>query len=186
MGFCLDFGVFYASAVLIATRTFIILGMEIDQGGRIRNVKLMDSGISDYWAIARLEKESFGEDAWTALDMIPVLLNGDIFRCKAVSGSDGRLIAFAAAEFNRSAKTAFLLTIAVAAEARRRGLGSLLLRGCECACSERFAGGRMKLTVSTVNNAAIALYRKHGYRRVGELSNYYGEGRDAYLMERSL
>lgn len=93
MGFCLDFGVFYASAVLIATRTFIILGMEIDQGGRIRNVKLMDSGISDYWAIARLEKESFGEDAWTALDMIPVLLNGDIFRCKAVSGSDGRLIA---------------------------------------------------------------------------------------------
>ena len=91
--------------------------------------------------------------AWTALDMIPVLLNGDIFRCKAVSGSDGRLIAFAAAEFNRSAKTAFLLTIAVAAEARRRGLGSLLLRGCERACSEQFAGGRMKLTVSTVNNA---------------------------------
>ena len=79
MGFCLDFGVFYASAVLIATRTFISLGMEIDQGGRIRNVKLMDSGISDYWAIARLETESFGEDAWTALDMIPVLLNGDIF-----------------------------------------------------------------------------------------------------------
>ena len=100
--------------------------------------------------------------------------------------SDRRLIAFAAAEFNCSAKTAFLLTIAVAAEARRRGLGSLLLRGCERACSERFAGGRMKLTVSTVNNAAIALYRKHSYRRVSELSNYYGKSRDAYLMERSL
>ena len=82
-----------------------------------------------------------------------------------------------------------VLTIAVAPEARRRGLGARLmtrflyqarLRGAEAAFLE----------VASGNVAAIALYRMHGFTEAGQRRGYYREpdGRvsDALILRRAL
>jgi ribosomal protein S18 acetylase RimI-like enzyme len=42
------------------------------------------------------------------------------------------------------------------------------------------------LQVDTENRAAIAFYRKHGFRTIRTLRNYYANGHDAFLMMKEL
>jgi ribosomal protein S18 acetylase RimI-like enzyme len=44
----------------------------------------------------------------------------------------------------------------------------------------------MVLETATTNNAAIALWRKHGYRQLVTIEDYYGRGRDAFQMGKDL
>ncbi len=147
---------------------------------------LCEAGLGDYFALSRLERVCFQEDAWTVLDMIPVLTDGRVFRRKLLQAADHQLVGFAAVELSADEKTGFLLTIGVDPDYWRRGLGQWLLRVSEDACRAAFTGGRIKLTVNIENYRAIALYRKFGYRTVGRVRDYYGEGRSAYLMEKVL
>lgn len=70
------------------------------------------------------------------------------------------------------ADEAELLTIAVAPEARRRGLGRALLAEAEAGAVHRHAG-RMFLEVADGNAAAIGLYRSAGYTESGRRTGYY-------------
>ena len=151
-----------------------------------RNIEMVDAGIADFMAVSRLEKDCFGVDAWSFLDLIPVLTNGNVFRRKLVEADGKRLLGFAAVEFDRADRCGFLLTIGVTGASRRSGLGSLLMGECENACARFFSPGRMKLTVAVENEGAIALYRKFAYRTVGRIEDYYAAGRAAYLMEKNL
>lgn len=160
---------------------FIIHGMDAR-----RNIEMTDAGIADFMAVSRLEKDCFGVDAWSFLDLIPVLTNGNVFRRKLVEGDGKRLLGFVAVEFDRADRCGFLLTIGVAEPSRRSGLGSLLMSECENACARFFPSGRMKLTVAVENEGAIALYRKFGYGTIGRIEDYYAAGRAAYLMEKNL
>lgn len=147
---------------------------------------LHETGLGDYFALSNLERACFREDAWSVLDMIPVLTDRCVFRRKLVHVPSHRLIGFVAVELNGGENTGFLLTIGVAPAHQRRGLGRCLLRLAEDACRGTFPSGRLKLTVNIENHGAIALYRKTGYRTVGRIRDYYGEGRSAYLMEKAL
>jgi ribosomal-protein-alanine N-acetyltransferase len=75
-----------------------------------------------------------------------------------------------------------VLNVAVAADARRRGVARFLMH--EAASRGRAAGARLAtLEVRRSNVAAIALYRALGYRQVGVRPNYYvDEGEDAIVM----
>ncbi len=75
-----------------------------------------------------------------------------------------------------------VLNIAVAVEARRRGVGRALMD--EAAARARRAGAVLAtLEVRRSNTSAIALYRALGYRQVGIRPNYYAdEGEDAIVM----
>jgi ribosomal protein S18 acetylase RimI-like enzyme len=44
----------------------------------------------------------------------------------------------------------------------------------------------MYLETATTNKAAIALWKKHGYREFGTIENYYGRGQHAFEMEKAL
>lgn len=81
-----------------------------------------------------------------------------------------------------------LLNLCVAPEAQGRGLGATLL-GHALQRSARHGSGEIFLEVRPSNHAAIALYRRHGFRAVGERPDYYaaGEGREnAVIMVRAL
>ncbi len=82
-------------------------------------------------------------------------------------------------------RTAEIASIAVLPEERRKGLAALLMNEAE-AMSRRKGVVRLSLHVATENNAAIALYRKHGYAVSERVGDYYGNGRDAYYMEKVL
>ena len=77
----------------------------------------------------------------------------------------------------------YIASIAVAAEARGRGVGSQLLRFAE----ERFAGRtHLFLLVSSFNSGAQQLYRRHGYEFVGELKDYVVPGYSELIFHKRL
>jgi ribosomal protein S18 acetylase RimI-like enzyme len=73
----------------------------------------------------------------------------------------------------------YIASIAVAAEARGQGVGSLLLD-----CAERHWGEarHIFLCVSSFNTAARRLYERSGYEVVGEFRDYVIEGASEILM----
>lgn len=78
-----------------------------------------------------------------------------------------------------------LYSIAVSDAARGRGLGALLLAAMEREAKRRGAK-RMRLEVRQDNDAAIRLYERRGYRRIGERAEYYGDGAPAWRYEKVL
>jgi ribosomal-protein-alanine N-acetyltransferase len=74
-----------------------------------------------------------------------------------------------------------LLSIAVRADNRRKGLGEALLVELE----KRLSKERLlKLEVRQSNLAAIHLYSKRGFTKTGVAEGYYGDGENAITMEK--
>lgn len=65
-----------------------------------------------------------------------------------------------------------ILTLAIDAQYRRRGLAQTLLRDTSTMLAAAGAE-RLFLEVDAENDAAIALYKKHGFTPVGRRRNYY-------------
>ena len=83
------------------------------------------------------------------------------------------------------ADEAELLTLAVAPEARRRGVGRALL--AEFAHTSHARGAREAfLEVASDNAPAIALYASAGWQRAGTRRDYYAPGIDAMVMRREM
>lgn len=79
----------------------------------------------------------------------------------------------------------YIVTIDVLAEARRHGVGSMLLGEAERRMAERGVG-EIALETATDNEAGIAFWKKHAYRNRGVRKGYYPGGRDAYSMVKEL
>lgn len=78
-----------------------------------------------------------------------------------------------------------LITLDVLPPYRRRKIGTTLLVTAERAMEQ--AGVRhIELETAVHNAPAIAFWTHHGYRIVGRLPHYYGDGSDAYLMAKLL
>jgi [ribosomal protein S18]-alanine N-acetyltransferase len=85
----------------------------------------------------------------------------------------------------RAADEAELLTLAVAPNFRRAGLGKALLE--EAIAVLRAAGAKqLFLEVAEGNQAAIGLYRSIGAKPVGKRSRYYDDGADAAIFSLAL
>ena len=80
-----------------------------------------------------------------------------------------------------AADEAEILTLAVAPDQRRRGLGSSLL-GAAMARAAELGAVRMFLEVAVSNDAARALYSAHGFTRAGLRRQYYTDGTDALIL----
>jgi ribosomal-protein-alanine N-acetyltransferase len=83
----------------------------------------------------------------------------------------------------RSTEQAHIITLDVLETYRRQKIGSLLLESAE---QEAVSQGvqRIYLETATTNKAAIALWKKHGYREIAVATNYYGRGLDAFRMRK--
>lgn len=73
-----------------------------------------------------------------------------------------------------------IMNIAVAPEARRQGIGSLLLQHIEHA----IPNGNVTLMAEQHNTAAQSLYEREGYERDGIAHNYYGRNRHGVWMKK--
>jgi [ribosomal protein S18]-alanine N-acetyltransferase len=80
---------------------------------------------------------------------------------------------------------AHIVTLDVLEPFRRQSVGSLLLRAAEREAASRGVTS-MYLETATTNKAAIALWKKHGYRETGTIENYYGRGQNAFEMQKFL
>ena len=91
----------------------------------------------------------------------------------------GNVVGFVLAEL--APDEGHIITLDILEAYRRKGIGSLLLAAAETEMASR-GGRRMVLETATTNNPAIALWSKHGYRRLGTINDYYGWGLDAFRM----
>ncbi|AGT09719.1 GNAT family N-acetyltransferase [Paracoccus aminophilus] len=78
-----------------------------------------------------------------------------------------------------------LLTVAVAPEARRQGIGAALLQGFIAKAALACATTAF-LEVASDNAPAQALYARGGWQPAGRRRNYYAPGIDAVVLTRKL
>lgn len=140
--------------------------------------RIWNASRADAETLAALEAETFGARSWGANGVrasfeapgVSVLLGGE-------SGDPPRGFAL----WRDLGEEAELLTIGVAPEMRKSGLGKALLDAILDAA--RSAGAeKIYLEVDERNQAALALYRKAGFRPIGARKRYYRDGRDATVM----
>jgi ribosomal-protein-alanine N-acetyltransferase len=137
---------------------------------RIRLVKSADMD-----AISELEDASF-EDPFPSYFLSQLAdANPDTF---LVAEVNGKIVGYAVVD--NGIDQQHLVSIAVSAGLRRKGIGQALLDGL----IRRLHEGSLGLEVRRSNKAAIELYHKNGFTDTGIAHSYYKDGEDAIQMER--
>src|SRR3972149_9705930 len=93
---------------LILTSTFSIL----------HTMEYVPATLRDLGPLRLIEQACFPQDAWPLLDLIAVLTWPDVTRLKAVE--DGRMIGFISGDTRRMEGVAWIATVGVLPEFRRR------------------------------------------------------------------
>ena len=137
----------------------------------------------DIDALVRLEHSVFATDRLSRRSLLRFLRSRSAE--VLVAAENGELAGTVIVLFRSHSVVARLYSIAVAPHVAGRGAGLMLVDAAEAAAMER--GCRlMRLEVHHANHAAIALYRKSGYREFGRHRRYYEDGGDALRFEKRL
>ena len=133
-------------------------------------------------AIDALERQLFGTGAWSATAIRQELAAPA--RTYVLDIEEHAVRGYAG--FWYDGDDAELMTIGVDRSHRRRGIASALLRHLIDE-AQRQGARRMLLEVRVDNEAALAVYRRFGFTRLGVRKRYYQpEGVDAYTMSLDL
>lgn len=153
-------------------------------------------GQADLPAVTRLDARVFGQEAWTLAEFGQELSGPDrlYFVWEGVDpalgqrhgGEQGTAVILGYAGVWTGGPDAHLLTLAVSPSVRRSGIGTALVSAA--ARAARLAGcRRMRLEVRVDNLAAIRLYERLGFVRIGYEPHYYQpEDVDAYILAHPL
>jgi ribosomal-protein-alanine N-acetyltransferase len=136
-------------------------------------------------AIASLEQEAFGSDAWSD-GLVAEGLGGRIpgaLYLVATPPSLETIVGYAAASL--LADVSELQRIAVATTERRTGVASRLLAQVEEEARLRYSE-RLLLEVREDNAAACAFYAARGFRELDRRPRYYSDGTTAVVLAKEL
>lgn len=124
--------------------------------------------------IANLHKLCFPNKPWSASDFADLKKSG----CEIIASQNGFVV------YRCVADEAEIITIGVAPDARRNGIGSAML--CIIEKNIKNQGvNKIFLEVASTNVAGQKLYENNGYKVVGIRPKYY-DGVDAILMAKDL
>ena len=135
---------------------------------------------------ARIHSAGFAYP-WGAQELENLILDPNAVGTAAIDPAHAKLRGFALSRV--AADEAEILTIAVDSALRRAGVGGDLLRAHLPSVAAAGAA-RLFLEVDESNAAALALYARFGFVRVGERQGYYkkpdGKAASALVMRRDL
>jgi [ribosomal protein S18]-alanine N-acetyltransferase len=100
---------------------------------------------------------------------------------------DGSIAGFSIVDWKLEAgqKVGHFITIDVAPERRRSGLGRRMMQAAEQHFVQLGCKAAM-LEVGVGNPAAQAFYERMGYRETGRIPGYYQDGADALVLRKAL
>lgn len=130
---------------------------------------------ADLEEILRIEQESF-DKPWTREAFEAELSRKrSIFKLLELDGEIcGYFVVYTVLDESE------LADIAVSPAYRGKGCGRLLLKEAVKSAAEAEV---MFLEVATENTAAVFLYESFGFEKVGKIKDYYGSGKNAYIMK---
>ncbi len=136
---------------------------------------------SDLPTILAIERKSF-RTPWTSYAFLKFL--GDQGSLCIVARNEREVVGYGVGWFTPS--ECHIGNIAVEERYRRRGIGSILLKSMLKTARERGIG-LATLEVRMSNEAAISLYKSHGFKEIAiRKGYYYPDGEDALVMTKEL
>lgn len=137
----------------------------------------------DLDAVVHLEEQSFAGMSFPAFFIRQAFdAFGDLL---LVAEEDGVVVAHGLGVAQAHRNDGWILTMAVAAEHRGRGLGAEILVAL-LAVFRRVGTSRVLLTVAPDNAAARHLYENHGFVEVDEEPEYFGANEPRLVMARNM
>ena len=137
----------------------------------------------DFQAICDIDRKCFSEAvAYSPEEMAFGFMQRGAFAL--VAEQNGSIVGFVVA-YQKKQPIGHIVTIDILPDFRRAGLGKKFMEIAE----ERFkrrGASRVMLEVSVNNEGAIHFYKTLGYGAKRWLRNYYPDGTDAWLMEKTL
>jgi ribosomal-protein-alanine N-acetyltransferase len=145
--------------------------------------RLRTLSADDVEMLVALDRDLFGADAWPETMFRDELAHPEWRRYWALVDStlSDDVVGYLGLQY--SPRIADVQTIGVTAAHRRRGLADLLMRLAEDRAAA-WGAESMMLEVRVDNDAAIALYARHGFETIHTRAHYYGDGTDALIMAR--
>lgn len=137
---------------------------------------------SDFEALLEMDQICFPKTIAYGRHEMKIYLQSEDSRC-IVAEIPGAVAGYILTE--HVGELAHIITLDVLEPYRRQSVGSMLLEASERDAASRGAAC-MYLETATTNKAAIALWKKHGYRETGTIKNYYGRGQNAFEMFKEL
>src|SRR5215468_7172471 len=149
----------------------------------LADVRVRKAERADLDALIELEHRVFATDRLSRRSLQRFLSSPTAEVIVAEQGA--RLAGSAIVLFRPRSLIARLYSLAVAPQMGGRGIAPMLLAAAEAAALARGCRA-LRLEVHVTNHAAIARYRKSGYREFGRLRKYYEDGGDALRFEKRL
>ena len=147
------------------------------------SVQILRATWHDVPALIQLDRRCFKPiDAFSWYEFLGLCVWPGVVALKAVL--DEKLIGFIAGDPRPREGHTIIVTLGVDPDYQGHGIGEQLMRECE-ARSPRSVP-RLQLMVRRSNTRAINLYRKLNYAIVDTWPRYYGDGEDAYVMEKRM
>lgn len=145
---------------------------------------IQDASLTHLDRLCEIEQQCFKSEAFTKQQIAHLLAHPN--SVSLIAKDNHNIIGFIIGIifFEREKLTGHILTIDVYPSHRRMGIGSMLLKQIE----KIFIGKGVEtcyLEAREDNVAALNLYRKLGYRKVGNLKNYY-KNSNGILFEKVL
>lgn len=155
---------------------------ELSEVEQFALVIIRTAGIEDLKEVKWIEDACFQDERYSTEVLSAMLLETGFDTLLAeIDGPAGS----ATVNYRNDLVAAQLVSIAVLPQYRGRGLAQCLLMEAEERVRSRGAR-RIVLQVEVVNVPAINLYLHRGYVIEGMIGDYYGPGRDAFLMQKDL
>jgi ribosomal-protein-alanine N-acetyltransferase len=112
------------------------------------------------------------------MDVLAALIFPETVRLVMDLGDD--LVGFVIGDRRRRQNLGWIASIGVHPDYRRKGYGTRLLLACE----RELDTDRIRLSLRLSNQAALKLYKEHGYFEIDRWPRYYRNGEDAIVMEK--
>lgn len=137
---------------------------------------------SDFGELYALDRACYVPGIAYSKNMLRSYLNAPGAIC-IIAEDAGEILGFILAE--SEPPEAHIITLDVAEQSRRRGLGTQLTLAVESALAARSVL-TVELETATDNTAGVAFWLRRGYRTVGTIPRYYLDRVDALCMTRIL